>query len=313
MDSSSLKAQIKTNSLQSFYIFTGPEVKMMDIYLAQMSKMTNKSVIRLDDVSALVKKSKANSFLDKPHIYVLRDCKDFATDTKVQSFITQNKTFSDDIIVLVYTTIDKRLKFYKSFADSIVEFLPMRTDVLVKYVQKDSELDTASATTLVEICEKDYSRILLELDKVIQYSNRVGVSHNQALSQLISDKTIYDPPYDAIFDFVDAVLRGEYSRAYKLLYMCYEVGEATMVILTNLYTNTKAVLQVQSYRGSGKITESTGLTPFQVKQASSRKGHYSIGDLVYFMKLIKEVETGIKTGVIAEQIAVEYLLAEFWG
>ena len=61
--------------------------------------------------------------------------------------------------------------------------------------------------------------------------------------QLVGDGTIYEPPYDTIFDVVDAILDRNVHNAFNLLQQSYEVGAATMVMLSVLYTNVKAVLQ----------------------------------------------------------------------
>jgi DNA polymerase III delta subunit len=109
------------------------------------------------------------------------------------------------------------------------------------------------------------------------------------------------------------VLKGKKDLAFYLLKSSYEYGEATMVLLSNLYNSTKQLLQVQSFKGDGKITEATGLTPFQVKLASERKGRNSTGDLIYLMRLVRDTEKGIKTGAIEEQMSMPYILANYWG
>ena len=132
------------------------------------------------------------------------------------------------------------------------------------------------------------------------------------MEKLLKDGTIYVPPYDAVFDFVDAVLRNQKTRAFELLESSYACGESTLVLLSNLYNSAKQLLQVQSYTGSDKITDATGLTPFQVKLASGRKNINSNGDLVYLMRLVRNAEKGIKTGDVDEQIAMYYTLVSYW-
>ena len=128
----------------------------------------------------------------------------------------------------------------------------------------------------------------------------------------IDDGTIYQPPYDAVFDFVDAVLKYKPKRAFNLLQESYDSGEATLVLISNLYNSTKQLLQVQSYQGND-LSGATGLTPFQIKLASGRKGYYSNGDLVYFMRKLRDVEKGIKVGEIEESVAVPFALVSLWG
>ena len=133
------------------------------------------------------------------------------------------------------------------------------------------------------------------------------MNYDEAFEILVKDGTIYEPPYDAIFDLVDAILDRKVNRAFDLLRQSYEVGEATMVILSVLYNSAKAVLQVQTYHGD-KITEGTGLTGWQIKNAKPHVGKYSENELIYIVQLIQKIESGIKTGQMEDEFAMEYLL-----
>lgn len=310
-DLSTLKAHIKTGNLSSFYVFTGPEVKVQDIYIQQMAKVSNATIKKPDSITELMTNIRSISFLKSRHIYVLRECKEFLSDDKFQMLITQINTFSDDIVVFIYSTIDKRSKIYKSMQDNIIEFEPLREDILIRYIQKEADLNDTHCRTLIELCDADYSRILLEIDKINTYAEIKKMDANKAMDILVSEGTIYTPPKDAVFDFVDAVLRYKPKTAFKLLRDSYLYGEATMVLLSNLYSSAKQLLQYQTYKGDNLI-QSTGLTPFQVKLASGRTGYYSAGDLVYLMRTVREVERGIKTGEIEEQLAVYYVLVSLW-
>ena len=319
MDVSALKAQIKSGELDNFYIFTGPEVKVMQLYLEQMAKVFNADLKFLDSITDLASKMNTRSVIKNRSVCVLRDSKDFLSNDTLIRKITQNIAFSDYIIVLVYTTIDKRSKLYKNLSDKVVEFNYMKPSVLTKYIQNEVDLSDNSCAKLIEVCESDYSRILLEIDKIKTYkiaydkqSAELSISYDAVLNRLLKDGTIYSPPRDAVFMFVDAVLNYKPKLAFSLLEESYACGESTLVLLSNLFNSAKQVLQVQSYSGNGKITESTGLTPFQVKLASGHKNVYSNGDLVYLMRLVRNAEKGIKTGEIEDSMAVPYVLVNLW-
>lgn len=313
MDLQALKNHIKTKTFDPAYIFTGPEVGVMDIYIEQMAKVQNAVVTRLDGIDDLARKMHKGSMLKNACIYILRDSKEFIQDSELARKITQKNALSGAVLVLIYSSIDKRSKVYKTFQDSIVEFQPMKPEILKKYIQKEVYLTDESYNKLMEVCEYDYSRILLEVDKIKRYALAKQVKEETAFCTLMREGAIFQPPKDAVFDFVDAVLKGKKSLAFELLKSSYEFGEATMVLLSNLYNSTKQLLQVQSFKGDGKITEATGLTPFQVKLASERKGRNSTGDLIYLMRLVRDTEKGIKTGAVEEMMAMPYILANYWG
>ena len=133
------------------------------------------------------------------------------------------------------------------------------------------------------------------------------MDYNEAFEMLLEDGTIYQPPYDAIFDLVDAILDRDVNKAFDLLQQAYEVGEATMVMLSVLYTNAKAVLQVQTYQGN-ELSKATGLSGWYIKKAKSHVGKYSENDLIYIVQLCQKIESGIKTGRMEEEFAMQYLL-----
>lgn len=133
------------------------------------------------------------------------------------------------------------------------------------------------------------------------------MTYDKAFEKLLEEGVIYQPPKDAIFDFVDAVLRGQVRKAFELLYQSYAVGEATMVLLSVLYNNAKQVLQIQTCSGKD-VSRVTGLTSWQIKQAKERTGYYSNDELMDMMTLIQKCEAGIKSGTLEETVAVEYIL-----
>jgi DNA polymerase III delta subunit len=313
VDLSTLKTHIKNKTFDPVYIFTGPEVGVMDIYIKQMAKVQNASIVMLDGIEDLAKKMHKGAMLKNASLYILRDSKEFIQDSNLAQKITQKNALSGAVLILIYTSIDKRSKVYKTFQDTIVDFQPMKPEILKKYIQKEIQLSDGAYDKLIEVCESDYSRILLEVDKIKRYMKATNNSAESAFGTLMKAGAIFQPPKDAVFDFVDAVLKGKKDLAFYLLKSSYEYGEATMVLLSNLYNSTKQLLQVQSFKGDGKITEATGLTPFQVKLASERKGRNSTGDLIYLMRLVRDTEKGIKTGAIEEQMAMPYILANYWG
>ena len=135
-----------------------------------------------------------------------------------------------------------------------------------------------------------------------------NMTYDEAFEILVKDGTIHVPAKDAIFDFVDEVLNRHCNNSFELLQECYDVGEATMVMLTVLYNNAKAVLQVQTCR-TNDISKTTGLTGWQIKNAKAHLHKYTDAELVNMLRLIQECESGIKTGQIEEPVVMQYILA----
>lgn len=304
MTVSDVHAQLRSGQVQKFYIFTGVEWRVQRMYIEQISKMSSKEVRYIDSMNDIYK-SLRTSLISKSCVYVVRDDHDILTNEKLQAQLKQQTVLGDNILILLLTSVDKRKKFYTQFKDSIVEFEPLKPQVLKKYLMREINLNDRNFEILMEVCEYDYGRCLLEIDKM----KRTGSNaYDQIFRKFLNDGTIYVPPRDAVFKFVESVLKRK-SDMFELLQESYESGEATLVLLTVLYNNAKQVLQVQSSSGNDKeIAKSTGLTPWQIKYARDKAGHYTNGELVRLMRLCQKVEKFIKIGQIDESIAVEYVI-----
>lgn len=319
MELTTLKNKIKSGDLKGCFIFTGPEIEVMRRYIGQM-KLSRKAVVQnLTCITELGQKMYARSIIQSSNIYILRECKEFLSDESLQHRLFDGNPLGDDTVIFIYNSIDKRSKLWKNHQDAIVEFEYLKPEILKKYIKNLANLNDKNCGLLISACENDLGRILLELDKLQKFSEArqgsgatsTGLDEN--IEYLFRNGIIYVPPYDAVFDFVDAVLKNQPNRAFNLLHQSYASGEATMVLLSNLYNSARQLLQVQSYTGTGKITESTGLTPFQVKLASGRKNIYTNGEIIYLMDLVRSAEVGIKTGQVEDASAVESILVQFWG
>ena len=78
-------------------------------------------------------------------------------------------------------------KFYKHYEDTIVNFEKLSEPILIKYIQKDSDLDTAQAKDLIKRCSSNYTLCLLELDK-LKIVNKYLVQENRSLRQQLEYK-----------------------------------------------------------------------------------------------------------------------------
>ena len=304
-----LHTQLKQKVVDSLYIFTGPEIAVQNIYINQIAKIKGLDILRPDSITDIYSKLQNTSFLSKDYVYVIRDDLEYMKSEELQKKLPS--IVKNNVIIFCYSETDKRTKFYKNHKESFIQFDYLEDRLLDKYIAKDIELNERNRKILMNICRNDYSRILLEIDKIKQYSQAVNQDVNKSFMTLLEDETIFVPPNDAIFELVDNILRFNIDKSFELLEQCKAIGESTLAILSVLYNNTKQVLQVQSYNGDN-LSKATGLSSFQIKCAKEKVGNYPTGDLVYLMRLIQRVEVAIKTGKIEESIAMNYLLVNLF-
>lgn len=304
-----LKEQlVRHKKVQPLYIFTGDELAIMDIYVQKIVETARAVPKRVDSVRSIFSKLQNNSFITKPTCYIIRDDKEYLSQEKVWAEMNSGKHLGNNVIILIYTSLDKRGKFYKQHSEQIVEFEKLTPEILVKYVKKEIALKDNTAALLVELCDNNYSRILLECDKIKHLAAVRKCDSETAFRYAINEKVIYKSPKDVIFNFIDTVCKRQVDTTYSLLQELIAINESPLAIISLLYNNFRAMLLVQSAQGQPEISKVTGLTPWQVKLAKEKGNNYSIAELVNAIKVIRNTERGIKTGAIDQDMAVDYIL-----
>ena len=303
MEIGDVKQQIKTGGILPLYIFYGDEGTIIKEYIKQIAKKSGSTIIYDNSISDLVHYSKSTALIQEKYVHVLLDDKEFLTNEKAWGFTG----IKGDIVIFQYTNCDKRLKFWKNFANTCVEFKKLDNEILIKYIQKKIDLSRENCLKLIDCCEGAYGRILLEIDKIVSYINAVAgpnddVDVDKVFEYLLEQGVIYQAPKDAIFDFVKAFLDRDTILAQELLKQSYAVGEATLVLISVLYDNVKTLLQVKSGE------KNLGINGWQAKNVSAYKDRYTNGELVNCMRLLRKCEKGIKTGTMPENIAMQYVI-----
>lgn len=304
-----LKKSISNNQLENLYIFSGDEVAVQDIYVSKLTKCFTGVICYLDTIAGIIPRLKGNSLLsNKPTLYVIRNDKDFLLNEKFWGLFEDKQLLRHNVLLFIYSSIDKRGKFYKHFENTIVFFDKLSEDILIKYIQKECPLSVSNAKELIQICESSYNRILLELDKLKRLSDCKSVDINKAYDIGKQHNLTYVPPMGAVFDLLDAILTRDVSNTYKLYYESQRRGDSSLAIISLLGNNVKAILQVQTIEGNSNLTDITGLTGFQIKLAKEKLRYYSDMELVRMLKVLQYCEKAIKTGLMEADMVIDYLL-----
>ena len=310
MEVYAVREQIMSKKLDGFYVFTGDEQAVMWTYVQQIARAAGMRVCYADRFADVYKKL-CSTLLKTSACYVIRDDPDWMNDEKLWSRLgTHEKPvhelLGDSIVILLVSNLDKRTRFYKHYKDTVVEFTSLSDSLLVQYIQREISLSEQNCVRLIRACESDYGQIQLEINKIKMFG---GTSADDAFQQLLDDGVIHQPPEDAIFKLATAVLSRDARLSFQLLDECERFGEATLVIISVLYTSVKQLLQVQTCK-HGDVAKVTGLTSWQIKNVERFKDRYRTRELLRFMERLRNAERGIKRGTVDEPIAVRYVLCE---
>lgn len=304
---------ISSKNIPHFLILFGEEQTILNIYLTHILEATNTKRISTDSVAYVMQNINKKSLDKSIKLYVVQD--DMAFSKAEDSWQTVRNTSNKDYIILRYHSLDKRSAFVKKNQQNIVEFSRLSADVLQTYISKDlPDLSEKNASKLVEYCNYDYGRILMEIDKIKQwqehYTNKEGTPKTDSVFKLLDKQGLFHKEIgDITFDLTNAVLGGYSETAIQKLDEAKRKGEPAMMIVSILYNGFRNLLAYQGL-GSNKqgAMERTGMTKGELYGCTKNVGGYSITEVKRNMLKCQEVEAGIKMGTIDEDIALEYVV-----
>lgn len=302
-----LMKRISSNDIPHFLILFGEEQTILNIYLTHILEITNAKRISADSVSYIMQNINKKRFDKSLRLYVVQD--DMAFLRAEDSWESVRNTPAKDYIILRYHSLDKRSTFVKKNQQNLVEFSRLTKEVLQTYISKDlPDLSEKNSSKLVEYCNYDYGRILMEIDKVKQYmSVRTDLTIDSCFVQLDKQGLFHKEIGDITFELTNAVLGGYPETAIQKLDEAKRKGESAMMIVSILYTGFRNLLAYQGL-GSNKqgAMERTGMTKGELYGCTKNVGGYSIAEVKRNMLKCQEIEAGIKMGTIDEDIALEY-------
>lgn len=302
-----LMKRISSNDIPHFLILFGEEQTILNIYLTHILEVTDTKRISADSVSYIMQNINKKSLDKSIRLYVGQD--DMAFLRAEDSWETIRNTPTKDYIILRYHSLDKRSAFVKKNQQNLVEFSRLTKEVLQTYISKDlPDLSEKNSSKLVEYCNYDYGRILMEIDKIKQYSSvRTDLTIDSCFVQLDKQGLFHKEIGDITFELTNAVLGGYPETAIQKLDEAKRKGEPAMMIVSILYNGFRNLLAYQGL-GSNKqgAMERTGMTKGELYGCTKNVGGYSIAEVKRNMLKCQEIEAGIKMGTIDEDIALEY-------
>lgn len=291
-----LKKSLDSGELSNIYIFTGDEYTILNIYINKVCSFFD-VVRKSNSVLSIYNNLSSRSLIQTgKQVYVVRDDKEFLTSDTIWSDLEKRLKARDATLILKYSSIDTRSKFNKHFSDCITVFDRLSDKVLLKYIYKDITLSNENANMLINACNHDYGRILLEVDKIQNIVEYYSLSANDAFKMCLNAHAIYIEPEGQVFDLVDSILTRNYRLVYKMLAESRRRGDNELYVFSLLHNNVKTILQIQTFGNSDnkKLIQSTGLTQFQINTCSKYLNRYTCEELVRFMKYIRYCDKSIK-------------------
>ena len=312
MNIAELKKDMKANNLAGLYIFTGEEIYIRNLYIEQIVDL---GFIwkELPTVAELFKSVGTTKLIQKPTLYVIRDDMDFIKqDSTVWDKLVAWVNNSVNKVILIYNNIDKRNKFFKTFEENTVKFEKLSETVLLKYVQKETDISRENALDLIHRCDSNFNLCLLELNKVIMFSLSNNISIDEAYRKCCADRIVLDLPKESLEKYITAVMNKDFSLAIEISNDFDFTEEPPLKILAFLYNSFEALFAVVAYEfGLSLKKNESGANFWAVKNAEIFGMKWQIKQVRDMMDFIQFLESGIKMGMVSADAAIPMLSATF--
>ena len=308
MNIAELKCSIISNTIPDFMIFTGEEFGVLNIYLNNIiSKLGSSYQVRkLASIKDFIKDSPTKSFFSTNNLYIIRDDNDLLKQESVWQTL-KSKTSSTRKLILIYHVNDQRLGFWKHFKDDTVIFDKLSNKVLSSNLNKKYGLSIDKCLILANVCDRDYTRCTIELDKVQCFSRATGMSFEDSFDECFST-IIHKNVEQDIFEFSNSLLTKNFKKSVQIYYIIKDI-EPTIKLLSIIYTGFKNVLIAKTIHSAKNIQQNAGINYYQYVKAKEKSGYYTNQELSDILYLIMSLEQGIKTGLVESDFVIEYLIS----
>ncbi len=219
--------------------------------------------------------------------------------------------------VFVEEEVDKRSKLFKaaSRAGSAVEFETPKEDMLIRWIlgriQREGKKITQSVMQLfLSKTGSDMENIDKELEKLICYTLDKTEISAADVEAICTGQT-----ENKIFEMIDAISAKNQKKVLDLYYDLLALKEAPMRILFLIARQFQNLLLIKSMSAKGypavSIAKTAGMPSFAVQKNLRQAGAFKINQLKEAIEDCGQAEEDVKTGRMADQLAVELLIVKY--
>ena len=319
-----IKQHIKDNNFSQIYLLHGQEDYLKRLY---RDKLRN-AIISPEDtmnfsyfegkdfpVQELISIAHTVPFFSERRLILVENSGCFKNQSDLPDYIGDFP--ESTYLVFVEREVDKRNRMYKAVQKkgTVSEMNGLTEDDLKLWIAQSLKKDGKKITEqnimyMVQKTGPDMKNLENELEKLISYVGEEPVINREAIDAVCVVQT-----EGKIFQMIDEIGMKKQDKALSLYYDLLAVREKPMSILFLLIRHFNILLQIKELDGTGipagQMASKIGIPPFTVKKYIGQAKNFSIDQLKENITRAVEVEEGIKTGLLLEQIGVELLIVEF--
>ena len=317
-----LQEDLKTGKFKHIYLLYGEEAYLIRQYrdrlrdsLCVEGDTMNTSVFSGKDIrpAALIDLSETMPFFAERRVIFVENSGFFKKSPEdLAAYLGELPEAT--YFIFVEEEVDKRGKMYKQVKKfgSVVEFKRQTDAVLMQWIlgklKKENKRITRPVMELfLDKTGTDMELITQELEKLLCYTMEKDVIEASDVEAICANQI-----NGKIFDMVDAIGRKEQKKALNLYYDLLMLKEPAMRILYLVTRHFQILMQLRDMTGKGfdnkQMAAKAGVPEFAVRKYLGQAKRFSPAQLEEIVRASVQTDENIKTGQMADQLAVELLI-----
>ena len=322
-----IQEDIKTGNFKQAYLLYGEEAYLKQQYKHKLVQALNPEDDTMNfnhyegrniDVKELIDLCETMPFFADRRVVLLEDTGFFKN--KCDELADYMKELPDYLcLIFVENEVDKRNRMYKAVkaAGRIGEFVQQDEKTLMRWaaglLKKEGKMITQrDMELLLTMTGVDMGNLRMELEKIISYTGDRDVVTGEDIQQVCTTQT-----QNKIFDMVRAVTEKNQKRALDLYYDLLMLKEPAMRILFLVTRHFQILMQLSDMMGGGfdykSMASKVGVPEFAVRKYAGQARAFEGKRLEQIVRECVQTEENIKTGQMADQLAVELLIISSMG
>lgn len=304
-----LKEEILKKEILNFYVFYGEDFGLRKHYINAI-KLYFDRVVVLDDYKNL-SNNKGFSLLKTKTLYIIYNCEEI-TKLSIEQINGFIKKIQDDCVILDFESSYEDSNLFSNFGSYITYFPTVNDNIGMEFVDSEVNLILNSKKSLAYSCYNNYNSILLETDKIKNYSQFTGINEEQAF-EVLDRSNQFNIRYDNYDNdlLVNDILTNNRQR---FGYWCNLIETKYQnEFWYNLYRTVNDFLiayyvqKYGKYKGSSKAYE-LGLPWNRTKVIRELNICYDADDLLYYVGELTDIDFKVKTGKLVSEDVFNYFV-----
>jgi len=322
-----IEAQIKSRKFKSVYLLYGEErylVKHYEKYISNAVITDDERDMNLDildgkdfSTKKAVDAAETAPFFADYRVLILRDTGIFETGKKNESE-TMNEFLKNipesTILIFVESKVDKRSSLYKNVSKQglAYEFSSLKENELCEWANRhfksyNVSVDVQNIYYLIRRVGCDMGTLASEIQKLALYKGAESEITTADIDNICKKSLELN-----IFELVDAAATKNAGLALDIFNNLLLMKESPIMVIIMIARQLRLVLQCKTLKEKGlnpqEISQKTGLRSFMISDCLRQGSNFDSKNLEDAIKRCLEADLNIKTGKMADTLAVELLI-----